>query len=83
MLPDELEHQELVKVRIQQGARNGIQLPVVIVRAPGEINDHDLITLTEPRGDAAGIRGLHPRVVFPMFPALVKPRKCRSFESVI
>ena len=40
MLPDELEHEELVEVRVKQGAGDRIQLPVVVVRAPGEVDDH-------------------------------------------
>ncbi len=40
MLPDELEHEELVEVGVEQGAGDGIELPVVVVRAPGEVDDH-------------------------------------------
>jgi hypothetical protein len=40
MLPDELQHQELVKIRIQQGADDWIQFPVVVVRSLGEVHDH-------------------------------------------
>ena len=47
MLPDELEHQELVEIGVEQGARDGIHLPVVVVRAPGEIDNHDYLTLLE------------------------------------
>ena len=52
MLPDELEHQEFVEISVEQRARDGIHLPVVIVRAPGEIDNHDSLTLLEL--DAAG-----------------------------
>ena len=41
MLPDELEHEELVEIGVEQGAGDGIHLPVVIVRAAGEIDNHD------------------------------------------
>ena len=41
MLPDELEHQELVEVGVEQGASDGIDFPVVIMRAPGEVDDHE------------------------------------------
>ena len=47
VLPDELQHQQLVKIGIQQGARNGIQLPVMVVRAPGQVNNHVNPTLIE------------------------------------
>jgi hypothetical protein len=47
VLPDELEHEQLVKVGVEQGARNGIQLPVMVVRAPGEFDDHPVLTLLE------------------------------------
>ena len=40
MLPDELEHEELVEIGVEQGARDGIHLPVVIVRAAGEVDNH-------------------------------------------
>jgi hypothetical protein len=41
MLPDELEHEKLVEIRVEQGARDGVHLPVVIVRTPGKIDNHD------------------------------------------
>jgi len=40
MLPDKLQHQQLVEVRIEQRPRNRIELPVVVVRAPGQVDDH-------------------------------------------
>ena len=40
VLPDELEHEELVEVGIEEGAHDGIELPVVIVRALGEVDVH-------------------------------------------
>jgi hypothetical protein len=47
VLPDELEHQQLVEIGIEQGAGNGIKLPIVVVRAPGEIDNHDSFTVIE------------------------------------
>jgi hypothetical protein len=47
MLPDQLEHQQLVKIGIQHGARNGVQIPVMVVRAPGEVDNHSAFTLLE------------------------------------
>ncbi len=41
VLPDELEHEQLVKVGIEERARDGIEFPIMVVRAPGEVNDHD------------------------------------------
>src|ERR1700739_4798917 len=43
VLPDELEHQQLVEVGVEQGADNGIQLPVVVMPALSEIDDHWLV----------------------------------------
>ena len=41
VLPDKLQHQQLVEICIQKRSRNRIQLPVMIVRAPGNINNHN------------------------------------------
>ena len=41
VLPDELQHQQLVKVGVKQGAHNGIEFPVVVVRTAGNVNDHE------------------------------------------
>ncbi len=40
MLPDELKHQQLVEIRIQQGSHHRVQVPVVVVRPLRKINDH-------------------------------------------
>ena len=40
VLPDELEHEELVEVGVEQGADDGVELPVVVVRALGEVHVH-------------------------------------------
>jgi hypothetical protein len=40
VLPDELEHQEFVEIGIEQGAGNGIKLPIVVMRAPGQVDNH-------------------------------------------
>ena len=40
MFPDKLQHQQLVKVSIEQGAGNRVQLPVVVVRPLSEVNNH-------------------------------------------
>jgi hypothetical protein len=45
MLPDELEHEKFVEVGVEQGARDGIHLPVVVVRAPGQIDNHGTVSL--------------------------------------
>ena len=47
MLPDKLQHQQLVEIGIEQGARNRVQLPVMVMRAPRQIDDHDEITLIQ------------------------------------
>src|SRR3954447_22540155 len=41
MLPDELQHQQFVKVRIEQGTHNGIEFPVVVMGTAGDIDDHE------------------------------------------
>jgi len=45
LLPDELEHEELVEIGVEQGSRNRIQLPIVVVGTPSEVDDHDATTL--------------------------------------
>ncbi len=40
MLPDELEHEELVEVGIEQRARDRIEFPVMVVGAASEVDDH-------------------------------------------
>jgi hypothetical protein len=45
-LPDELEHQELVKIGVEQRPRNRVQLPVMVMGAPREVDDHDVTTLS-------------------------------------
>jgi hypothetical protein len=42
-----LKHQQLVKIGIQHGARNGVQIPVMVVRAPGKVDNHSAFTLIE------------------------------------
>jgi len=55
LLPDELEHEEFVEVGVQEGAGDGIQLPVMVVSATGEIDDHGGITLPQS-GQSAEMR---------------------------
>lgn len=40
MLPDELEHEEFVEIGVEQGAGDGIEVPIVIVSAAREVDDH-------------------------------------------
>jgi hypothetical protein len=40
VFPDELEHEELVEVGVEERAHDGIELPVVVVRAFGEVDVH-------------------------------------------
>jgi hypothetical protein len=42
-----LEHQQFIEVRIQQRTGNWIQFPVVVMRAPGDVDDHSF-TLSQP-----------------------------------
>jgi hypothetical protein len=41
VLPDELQHQQLVEIRIQQRPDDRIQFPVMIVSATRKINNHN------------------------------------------
>src|ERR1700739_1100587 len=40
MLPDELEHKELVEIGVEQRTGDGIEFPVMVMRAPGQGDDH-------------------------------------------
>src|ERR1700747_1278127 len=66
MLPDELQHQELVKIGVEQGPSNRVQFPVVIVRATSEVHDHSQISspsrLTKSNRDAQQLGALSRRV---------------------
>jgi hypothetical protein len=66
MLPDELQHQELVKIGVEQGPRNRVQFPVVIVRTTSEVHDHSQISspsrLTKSNRDAQQLGALSGRV---------------------
>jgi hypothetical protein len=41
MLPDELEHKELVEIGVEQRTGDGIEFPVMVMRASGQVDDHD------------------------------------------
>src|SRR5271165_6756732 len=57
MLPDELEHEELVKISVQQRTNDGIEFPVVVVRAFSEVDDHRCrAVLTDSLEDNVKIR---------------------------
>ncbi len=40
VFPDELEHEELIEVGIEERAHDGVELPVVVMRAFGEVDVH-------------------------------------------
>jgi hypothetical protein len=44
MFPDELEHQQLVEISIEQGPGHRVQFPVVVVRPLGEVDDHRVLS---------------------------------------
>src|SRR5271155_1346431 len=48
LLPDELQHEQLVEIVVQQRARDGIEFPVVVVGAAGQVDDHGVSTLPQP-----------------------------------
>jgi hypothetical protein len=50
ILPDKLEHQELVKIGVEQGTGDRIEFPVVVVRPLGEVYDHDLTIINQDPG---------------------------------
>jgi hypothetical protein len=54
VLPDELEHEELVEIGVEQRSRDRIEPPVVVVRSPGKINNHDAFTLSDDAATASG-----------------------------
>jgi hypothetical protein len=45
LLPNELEHQQLVKIGIEQRPCNRVQFPVMVMRSPREVDDHNATTL--------------------------------------
>src|ERR1700679_3777763 len=45
MLPDELEHEDLVEVGIEERPGDWVELPVMVVRTAGDVNDHDATNL--------------------------------------
>jgi hypothetical protein len=44
MLPNKLQHQQLVEIGVEQGPGNRIQFPIVVVRALGKVHDHALLS---------------------------------------
>jgi hypothetical protein len=40
MLPNKLQHQQLIEIGIKQGPSNRVQFPVVVVRPLSEVDDH-------------------------------------------
>jgi hypothetical protein len=48
LLPDELEHQQFVKIRIEQRPRNRVEFPVMVMGTPCEIDDHNVTILPHP-----------------------------------
>ena len=64
MLPDELQHQQLVEIRIQQRTRDGIEFPVMVVRAPGEVDNHNDFNFTSTTAMRSPHRLDRPRLIF-------------------
>jgi hypothetical protein len=49
ILPDKLQHQQLVKIRIQQRPHNRVQLPVMVMRPLRKVHIHvGILTLSLP-----------------------------------
>jgi hypothetical protein len=40
MLPDELQHQQFVKIRVQQRADDWVEFPVVVMSTFSKVDDH-------------------------------------------
>src|SRR5271165_4522311 len=40
MLPDELEHEQFVEISVEQRPDDGVEFPIVVVCAFGEVDDH-------------------------------------------
>jgi hypothetical protein len=55
MLPDELKHQQLVEIGIEEGPDNGIQFPVVVVRPLGEVHDHRVLSSATVRRKSTAV----------------------------
>ena len=47
VFPDELEHEEFIEVGVEERARDGIEFPVVVVRAAGDVDYHSEFTLSQ------------------------------------
>src|ERR1700675_3689712 len=56
MLPDKLQHQQLVEISVEQRARDRVQFPVVIVRPLCEVHDHELLSSSAVVTKATGSR---------------------------
>jgi len=48
VLPDELQHEQFVEIVVEQRPDDRVDFPVVVMRAPREVDDHDKNTLPEP-----------------------------------
>jgi hypothetical protein len=40
VFPNELQHQQLIKIGVEQRSRDRVELPVVVMRPLSEIDDH-------------------------------------------
>src|SRR5271166_4426714 len=47
MLPDKLQHQQLIEISVKERAGGRVQFPVVVVRPLREVDDHALISSYE------------------------------------
>jgi hypothetical protein len=67
VLPDELQHQQLVEVCVEQRPHDGVQLPVMIVRALGEVDVHRALIVRpaglarQPPASATALQSMQPR----------------------
>ena len=56
VFPDELEHEEFIEVGVEERARDGVEFPVVVVRATGDVDYHSEFTLSQ-RGVGWWLKG--------------------------
>src|SRR5260370_20935499 len=80
LLPNELEHQQLVKIGIEQRPCNRVQFPVMVMRSPREVDDHNATTL--PHSERSSGRSPVRRGVVPpaasTAPTMAEPRRRRA-----
>src|SRR6185295_19854902 len=60
MLPDKLQHQQLVEIGVEQGSRDRVQFPVVVMRPLRKVHNHQANSLGGDRASSPGQTGGTP-----------------------